>query len=244
MNEIIKITFVVSILGAISSGIGGIISSLFDLNNKKYISILQQITAGIMTGIVCFDMLPEAFNISNVFFSLIGVIIGISVIYFLEELINKINTINSKKYTDKYIVSIVIMISMTFHNIIEGIAIGSSFSYSFSMGITVIIAIILHDIPEGIVIGVLNNIAGKSKISNIINTTIVGIVTGLGAFLGGIIGNINELFISLSLSIAAGIMLYIISCEFMPNSYSIYSTKKINISYIIGIIIGAIIVYV
>ena len=30
MNEIIKITFVVSILGAISSGIGGIISSLFD----------------------------------------------------------------------------------------------------------------------------------------------------------------------------------------------------------------------
>ena len=35
MNEIIKITFVVSILGAISSGIGGIISSLFDLNNKQ-----------------------------------------------------------------------------------------------------------------------------------------------------------------------------------------------------------------
>lgn len=241
MIEIIKLTLFVSILGAISSGIGGIITSLFNLNHKKYVSMLQQITAGIMTGIVCFDMLPEAFKISNVFFSLIGIIIGISSIYFLDKLINRLN---DKKFGNKYIVSIVIMISMAFHNIIEGIAIGSSFVYSFSMGITVIIAIILHDIPEGIVVGILNNIAGKSKIHNIIGTIIVGIVTGLGAFLGGIIGNINELFISLSLSVAAGIMLYIISCELIPDSYSNYSSKKLNISYIIGIIIGAIIVYV
>lgn len=240
MIEIIKITLLVSILGAISSGIGGIISSLFNLNNKKYISMLQQITAGIMTGIVCFDMLPESFNITNVFFTLIGVIIGISSIYFLDRLISKIN---SKKYQNRYIVSIVIMISMAFHNIIEGIAIGSSFLYSISMGITVIIAIILHDIPEGIVVGVSNNIAGKSRSSNIVNTIVVGLVTGIGAFFGGIIGNINELFISLSLSIAAGVMLYIISCELIPDSYNNYSSKKINISYIIGIIIGAVIVY-
>lgn len=241
MIESIKIGIIVAILGGVSSGIGGVVSSICKIKNKRYISILQQITAGIMTGIVCFDMLPESFKIANVFFSIIGVIIGVYIIYFLDKIINKVN---SKNYNNKYIISVIIMISMAFHNIIEGLAIGASFSYSISMGITIIIAIILHDIPEGIVVGISNNIAGKNRVKNIIDTTLSGAVTGIGAFLGRLAGNINEVFIGMSLCIAAGVMLYIIACELIPDSYNNYSSKKVNISYILGIIIGAVIVYI
>lgn len=238
MIESIKIAILVSLLGGISSGIGGILTSIFRIKSMKCISSLQQITAGIMTGIVCFDMLPEAFEISNIFFGIIGVIIGINIIYFLDKFIS-----NKKKYNNRYVFSIVIMLSMALHNIIEGFAIGASFSYSISMGIAVIVAIILHDIPEGVVVGISNNIAGKNKLNNILNTIIVGIVTGIGALFGNLIGNIGDIFISISLCIAAGVMLYIISCELMPESHITYSSKKINISYIIGIIVGAMIVY-
>ena len=237
--ESIKIAILVSLLGGVSSGLGGILTSIFRVNNIKYISALQQITAGIMTGIVCFEMLPQAFKIANIFIGIMGLFIGINVIYFIDRFINSRKARNN----NKYIVSLVIMISMAFHNIIEGLAIGTSFSYSISMGVTVIIAIILHDIPEGIVVGISNNIAGKSKLSNIYNTILVGLVTGIGAFLGKLIGNVGDIFISVSLCVAAGVMLYIISCELIPESQMTYSSKKINISYILGIIIGAMIVY-
>lgn len=241
MLESMKIAVLVSILGGITSGIGGVLTSLFTIKNARYISALQQITAGIMTGIVCFDILPESFKISNIFIGIIGIISGIIISYFVDKIINNRN---KKINNNKYIVSLVIMFSMAFHNIIEGFVIGASFTYSISMGITIIIAIILHDIPEGIVVGISNNIAGKNKLSNISNTIVVGIVTGIGAFLGNLIGNVGDIFISISLCMAAGVMLYIISCELIPESHITYSSKKINISYVIGIIIGALIVYV
>ena len=141
--EILKITFMVSLLGGISSAIGGIFCSLINTKNNRLISILQQITAGIMTGIVCLDMLPCSIKITQVWISSIMVIIGVVIVYFFEKIIYFKNTYKK----NNYIISILILISMGFHNIIEGIAIGSSFMYSFKMGIVTIIAIILHDIP-------------------------------------------------------------------------------------------------
>lgn len=240
MIESIKIAIFVSILGGISSGIGGVFTSIFNINNSKYVSILQQITAGIMTGIICFDMLPESFDIINIYLGILSVIIGIFIVYSVDNMVIKFN---KKENNSKKLISLVIIFSMAFHNVIEGIAIGSSFSYSVTMGIAVVIGIILHDIPEGIVVGISNNIAGKNRIKNIINTSLVGIVTGIGAFFGKLIGNISNTFIGISLSIAAGVMLYIISCELIPEANKNYSTRKVNISYIVGIIISIIIIY-
>lgn len=240
MNKIIEITLFVTIIGGISSGIGGILCSLKNFKNKKNLYSLQQFTAGIMTGIVCFDMLPKSFEITNVWINIIGVIIGIAFIYLLNNILNRYN---NKKYSYNLIMSLFIMISMAFHNLIEGLAIGASFCYSFSMGLSVIIAIILHDIPEGVIVGMSNNIAGMNKERNIVNTILVGSITGIGALVGGIIGNINDIFTSLSLSIASGVMLYIISCELIPSLYNECNNKVINISYIIGILISYIIVY-
>lgn len=239
MLECIKIALLVGVLGGISSGIGGILISIIKFDNTKYISGLQQMTAGIMTGIVCFDMLPEAFKIINVFIGIFWVVLGICIIYFVEKILNNRN----KKSNSKYIVAIVIMFSMAFHNIIEGMAIGASFAYSISMGITVVIAIILHDIPEGIVVGISNNMSGNYNLKNIFFTILIGAITGIGTFFGKMIGNNSENFIGISFCIASGVMFYIISCELIPESHNNYSSKKVNILYIVGIIVGVMISY-
>ena len=74
-----------------------------------------------MTGIVCFEMLPECFEISSISYSIFGIIIGTILIFLLDYVIRIIkikNTNNNKK-----IVSLVIILSMAFHNAIEGFAI-------------------------------------------------------------------------------------------------------------------------
>lgn len=227
----------IAILGAMSSLIGGFFGAIICINKKSFISFLYETTAGIMTGIVCFEMLPECFEISNISYSIIGIIIGILLILVLDYVIRIINIKNENN--NKKIVSLVIILSMAFHNTIEGIAIGSSYAYSSSFGFIVFLGMFLHDIPEGMIVGITSKVNGKKIKKIAFESILVGACVGIGTLLGGYIGNIDNKYISLSLSMAAGAMLYIISCELIPESKENTKNKLIYLTYVLGILIGA-----
>ena len=67
---------------------------------------------------------------------------------------------------------------------------------------------------------------------------ISGITTGIGAFFGAIAGNISKELISGSLALAAGAMLYIVSCELIPESKNMYKGRFTSFGNILGIILG------
>lgn len=142
--ETIKITLLMTLLGSISSGIGGILASIFKVKSKNKISAMYEITAGIMTGIVCIDMLPESFEIAPIIYSILGVAVGLILVYIINFIIEKTN--NNKNVST---MSLFVVISMAIHNAIEGLAIGTGFSHSFSLGLSILISMFLHDIPEG-----------------------------------------------------------------------------------------------
>ncbi len=237
MQEAFLLGLSMAILGAISSLIGGILGSIFNFKSNNMISFLYEITAGIMTGIVCFEMLPESFEMANILYSLLGIFIGIILICILDLLIQKINKKNKKSK----IIALVVILSMAFHNAIEGLAIGSSFVFSISLGTSVLLGMFLHDIPEGMVVGITSKVEGKSRKRIIIESSMVGACVGIGTFIGGYLGKINDIYISISISIAAGAMLYLIACELIPESKEKSKNKIIYLSYVIGIILGALI---
>lgn len=235
MKDALILSICMSILGAISSLIGGTLGSICSIKSKKIVSFLYEITAGVMTGIVCFEMLPESLGMANIIYSVIGICVGVLLIYILDLFIQKLNnTKNNSK-----IIALVVMLSMAIHNAIEGLAIGSSFVFSISLGASVLLGMFLHDIPEGMVVGITSKIEGKHTKRIIFETSIVGACVGIGTFIGGYIGKINEKYIAISLSIAAGAMLYLVACELIPESKKNSKEKKIYLAYIIGIIMGA-----
>ncbi len=235
MKDALILGAYMSILGAISSLIGGTLGSICSIKSKKTVSFLYEITAGVMTGIVCFEMLPESLGMANIIYSVLGICVGVLLIYILDLFIQKLNnTKNNSK-----IIALVVMLSMAIHNAIEGLAIGSSFVFSISLGASVLLGMFLHDIPEGMVVGITSKIEGKHTKRIIFETSIVGACVGIGTFIGGYIGKINETYIAISLSIAAGAMLYLVACELIPESKKNSKEKKIYLAYIIGIIMGA-----
>lgn len=74
----------------------------------------------------------------------------------------------------------------------------------------------------------------------ILYTMLSGFSTGIGAFFGAVIGEISLFWISISLSFAAGTMLYIVSCELIPESNNLYKGRFSSLGNIIGIVIGII----
>lgn len=241
MNNIGVISFYGLIFGMVGTTLGGILGSFISLKSNKSLGFILEFAAGLMTSVICFDLIPETLNISNVSVCIIGIFIGIITMIFCNNIVDKIYSNQKKLKTNTLLkTGIIIAIGLAVHNFPEGLAIGAGFEASNSLGFKLAIAIALHDVPEGISIALPLKNGGSSKLKSIIITTLSGLTTGLGAFFGAIVGNISSILIGISLAFAAGAMLYIVSCELIPESKSIYKGRFASLGNILGILVGII----
>lgn len=91
---------------------------------------------------------------------------------------------------------------------------------------------------NGMSIAIPLNNSGYGKVKAVILTALSGVTTGMGALWGAIIGTSSKELIGISLSFAAGAMLYIVSCELLPESNQLYKGRFASFGNIIGIVLG------
>lgn len=149
MKEIFNITTLGLIFGMIGTTLGGVVGANVKITSNKYLSFVLEFAAGLMTAIICFDLIPEALEIISIGICILGIILGIISMIFCDNFITKLNK-NSSKYNSLLKMGIIIGIGLTIHNFPEGLAIGSGFEVSNQLGLSLAIAIAIHDFPEGI----------------------------------------------------------------------------------------------
>lgn len=235
MQSAIVLSVFITCLEGFSSALGGFLGLLVSKGSKKLIASLYEIAAGMMTAVVCFEMIPDSIEISNIYVTLIGILIGVFSIFYLDIIVERKNNKSKGGISNT---SFIIIIAMAAHNISEGIAIGAGTSFSISLGIIIIFSIFLHNIPEGMIVGISMGRENNNLFKTIKYSAIVGMPTGIGAFIGKILGDISNNYISLSLAMASGAMLYIVACDLVPSSVKLSNSSKIHLSYILGMIIG------
>lgn len=105
-----------------------------------------------MISIVCFDLVPEALEISTIPLIILGILFGVVCMIFCDNLVQKkFNTSVRFSKTSNHLLKtgIIVSIGLALHNFPEGLAIGSGFGASIKLGYSLAIAIALHDIPDG-----------------------------------------------------------------------------------------------
>ena len=243
MSEILKTTLLGLFFGIFGTTLGGIIGIITKRNSKKFLSFILAFASGLMMSVICFDLLPEAFQLGKVSNIIIGVVLGIIAMIFCDELVNKKFNMNTNfKYNKNNLLKtgIIVSIGLAIHNFPEGLAIGSGFEASMKLGLGLAIAICLHDIPEGISMAIPMKNGGMKKTKIIVYVILSGVTTGIGAFFGVMVGSISQQVIAICLSFAAGAMLYIVSGELLPESNKLYKGRMTAIGNILGFIIGVI----
>ena len=265
MSDLVRTTLLGLFFGTFGTTIGGIIGVKLKRQSNKFLSFILSFASGLMLAIVCFDLIPEALEISNVLLAILGIVLGISCMIICEIIIDdkfrgnnelivaqkgintkKQNSIGSKQASinnekaNLLKTGIITSIGLALHNFPEGLAIGSGFGASATLGYSLALAICIHDVPEGISMAIPMKNGGMKPGRVIFYVVLSGITTGVGAFFGKIIGEISEKIIAMCLAFAAGAMLYIVSGELIPESNRLYSGRIGTIGNIIGFLLGLI----
>lgn len=252
MEHLVKTTLLGLFFGTFGTTLGGILGVKFKHNSNRFLSFILSLASGLMTAIVCFELIPEAMEIAGIITVLCGIMFGIILMIFCDIIVekkfknvkrsdNRLHLTKGKPHNQKdnlLKTGIIVSVGLAIHNFPEGLAIGSGFEASVTLGYSLALAIALHDVPEGISMAVPMKNGGMSSLRVIYYVILSGVTTGIGAFFGAIIGGISQNVIALCLSFAAGAMLYIVSGELMPESNSLYKGKLPTLGNIAGFVLG------
>lgn len=242
MNEWIKIGFIGLISGVIGTGAGGLMAFFINKITNRMLSFILEFSAGLMTAVVCFELIPEAFEYGGTIPAFLGIIIGILTLMVIEDFLRKSSALQNKYRNNGLLrAGILMSVGIALHNFPEGFAVGSGFEASLSLGVTLTAVIMIHDVPEGIAIAVPLKAGGMSKGKAFLLTVLSGIPMGLGAFLGAALGGISKQLIGVCLGFAGGAMLYVVFADLIPESKKLYLGRLSSLGNILGIICGIIV---
>jgi len=243
VEHILRIAVIGLISGITGTGIGGLIAFFVGKNiSNRILSSILEFSAGLMTSVVCFELVPEAVKIAGLNLTLIGVLSGILVILVIDDLVKQIDVIkNAKGNSGLLKAGILVSIGLAMHNLPEGFAVGSGFEASMSLGVTLTLIIAIHDIPEGIAMALPMKLGGFSALKAFLLTVLSGVPMGIGALAGAALGHVSEQFIGLCLGFAGGAMLFVVYGELIPESKRIYLGRMSSVGNIFGILCGIIV---
>ena len=155
------VTLVTLISGAGGTGLGGFIGALFKSESNRTISLLLAFAGGVMTAMVCFDLLAEAEEAANqvtehgVLLVILAVALGVAVVYLLNHLIDRKTRKEVSHTADEHhpethddIDELVHADHLNMHK-----RHNDSRLSLFVAGVVMACAIALHNIPEGMTIG-------------------------------------------------------------------------------------------
>ena len=216
---------------------------LFKNINKKIMNIMLSISAGIMLSSSFFSLINPALENATKTKQIpwlvcsLGIILGCLLLFICDKLYTKKNH-NFKRINN-------LILSITLHNIPEGMAVGIAFGaakYGFGDA-TVISALMLalgigiQNFPEGSAISFPLFRDGYSKFKAFIIGALSAIVEPIAAVIGALIVIKAQMVLPVMLSFAAGAMLYVTVVELIPESMANEKKEFMALYLVIGFII-------
>lgn len=142
---------------------------------------------------------------------------------------------------------LVLAAAVALHNMPVGMAIGATFAAPAQAaghgGVLAALIIGLHNIPEGMSIAAPMLSGGSRPAGAVSVAALSGLPTVLGALLGYSVGAMNPLLLTVSLSFAAGAMLYVIFGELLPESEHLWQHKLSGVATMLGMLLGMALIF-
>jgi ZIP family zinc transporter len=185
------------------------------------------------------ELLFDSLKISGLFSAAVGFVSGSLVLFLLDVLPPNKHMVSEKGVIDAKILrtGMLIAIGISLHNLPEGIAVASGYSYMPEVGLVIAIAIALHNIPEGIAIALPIHIGGASRLGAFRLALLSGLMEPLGALIAAVFLSAFPGLVPFGLAFAAGVMVFITLDELIPIAHEYGHEHFASLGVIIGCIL-------
>jgi ZIP family zinc transporter len=225
---------------AIATSAGGYLA----IKSRDRLHLVLGLSAGLLLGLVAFDLLPEVFELNTKTFGNVPVVsvafvAGFLALHFAEQIFGSHEPAESD-YGHEHDHSVNIAgtlgaLAMGGHVFLDGVALGLAFKVSDALGFAVFIAILSHAFSDG-----LNTVSLLIKSGHWTKRAIM--LLGLDAIMrisGAALGTyviISDPTLAIYLAMFAGFVIYLATSHILPEAHSRHPSKLTMVATVIGVV--------
>lgn len=219
----------IAVVLAAATFVSTLLGGLVALKGRRALHRLLGYTAGVLLGVVAFDLLPEIFDsLGREHLSATGPMVALVVGFLLFHIIEKSILIHHSHEEEYEVhhhpqVGLASALALSGHSFLDGVGIGLGFQAGNAVGIAVAIAVIAHDFSDGLNTVNLMLINKNTSRRAIVLLGLDALAPVLGA-LTTLLFHLNGTGLTLYLGFFAGFLLYIGASEILPEAHSKHSS--------------------
>jgi ZIP family zinc transporter len=234
-----NIAIILAALTAIATTTGGFLA----IKSKDRLHLVLGLSAGLLLGLVAFDLLPEIFELNtqevlHAPAASIALIAGFLLLNFYEQIFGSHEPAESD-YGHEHdhssnIAGAFGAVAMGGHVFLDGLALGVAFKVSTDLGIAVFIALLVHAFSDGLntVSFLIKNGSWGKKGVWLLGVDAIARISG--AALGTSLA-ISDNFVGIYLAVFAGIVIYLATSHILPEAHSRHKSRYTILATLVGV---------
>lgn len=237
-------TYIMTLLGAC-------LVFFFKKFNKNIMDICLSLSAGVMLSASFWSLLSPGIKLANelnknaILISVVGFMSGGLILFIGDIISNKLLKKSKKISSNSLKRSLLLIISITLHNIPEGLAVGVSFGLLMHSKDTLLLlealifalGIGIQNFPEGSAVSLPLRREGYSIRKSFFYGQLSGLVEPISGVIGALLVIKVRNILPFLLCFAAGAMIYVVVLELIPESQTNKNKKLMTLFTLLGFVI-------
>jgi zinc transporter ZupT len=213
------------ILLTLATSVSTFAGGMFALKFRDRLHFILSFTAGVLLGVVCFDILPEIFSLArehgtDIGTAMIALVVGYLLFHSIEKFV-LVHHVHEGEYAAHHHprVGVLSALALVGHSFMDGVGIGMAFQVSSGVGVIVAIAVIAHDFCDGLNTVSLMLVHHNTTPRSFLMLVLDALAPVLGAA-STLLFRVPASLLTLYLAFFAGFLLYIGTSDILPEAHS------------------------
>ena len=227
---------ILALCTVVSTTLGGIVA----LRARDRMHLVLGASAGVLLGLVAFDLLPEVFRLGGVPEGvpafMVAFVIGFLVLHVVERAAGVHEPADSEygEHHHQHMSGTLGAAGLIGHSFLDGLGIGLAFQVSSTVGWAVAIAVLAHDFADGLNTVTLMRRAGHDRRSARIALGLDALAPVAGVLVARLVAPPDSV-LALYLGAFAGLLTYLATADILPEAHAHHPSRLTLVMTLAGV---------
>jgi ZIP family zinc transporter len=234
---------VIAVVVATGSALMTVVGGLTALRARRARFLVLGLAAGLMLGVVGFELLPESLrqNRATWLSTPVPLVLFVSG-YLLLHLIERSVSLHRghegayRSHEHDHAAGTLAASALVAHSVLDGVALGVAFRVDATIGVAVAVAVIAHDFADGFNTYTLATLHGDRRRRGVLLLAADAAAPVVGAVLSATV-TVDTALLGAYLGFFAGVLLYLATADVLPEAHAQNSSASTLASTLAGVVV-------